>query len=118
MSQTKTKEKLATRELIAIRRSRVRIWVTYIATGYVFIGSAALIIALLLLKKITIAEEIFTMVLPVATGIITYWFASRKPEQDLSNGGNQNSESKENSSTNGKNLQLGEDDQNNEAKEN
>ncbi len=70
-------------ETLAERRSLVRIIVTYAATGYVFIGSIALIIALWVAEDLSAAKEVFTMVLPIATGIITYWFASRKPEQDL-----------------------------------
>lgn len=77
MTQSKIKEELAK------RRSLVRIIVTYAATGYVFIGSIALIIALWSAEDLSAAKEIFTMVLPIATGIITYWFASRKPEADL-----------------------------------
>jgi len=72
---------------IASRRNWVRVLVTYTAAGYVFFGSGFLILALWIdtldKDKLAIAKEIFTMVLPVATGIITYWFASRKPEHDL-----------------------------------
>ena len=65
------------------RKSLVRIVVTYAAALYVFGGSAAWIIALWIdgisPDKLAAAKDIFIMVLPVATGVITYWFASRKP---------------------------------------
>lgn len=67
------------------RRSLVRIVVTYIAAAYVFGGSTLLIGALWIDQlndaKLNIAKDIFMMVLPVATGVITYWFASRKPSE-------------------------------------
>ncbi|MCY4609496.1 MAG: hypothetical protein OXD40_13010 [bacterium] len=57
------------------------------AAAWVFAGSAALIIANRVVpldgenvdSKLDFAKEVFTMVLPIATGIVTYWFASRKP---------------------------------------
>ena len=53
-------------------------WVTYAATTYIFLGSAVLIAALWIDKlpadKLTIARDVFMMVLPVATGVVTYWF--------------------------------------------
>ena len=67
------------------RRSRVRVWITYAAAAYIFGGSAVLIAALwidnLSAEKLTIARDVFMMVLPVATGVVTYWFASRKPDE-------------------------------------
>ena len=67
-------------------RSKVRIFVTELAALYVFMGSAVFIAALwvdgLDPKKFTIAKDIFMTVLPVATGVITYWFASRKADKD------------------------------------
>ena len=65
------------------RPARVR--VTYAAAAYVFGGSTLLIAGLWIdaldPAKLTIAKDVFMMVLPVATGIITYWFASRKPPE-------------------------------------
>ena len=79
---------MSTRNVMASRRNWVRVWVTYGAAIYVFVGSTLLIIGALWTKsldaaKMSSAKEIFTMTLPVATGIITYWFASRRPENDL-----------------------------------
>ena len=75
-----------TKEQIEERRSRVRVYVTYAATIYAFVGSGILIASALWVDtldatKLTTAKDVFMTVLPVATGIITYWFASRKPEE-------------------------------------
>ena len=79
---------LTVREQIEMRRSKVRIWVTYSAALYVFLGSLVLILAFAIAGAegtgLTLAKEVFTMVLPIATGIITYWFASRKPDEATS----------------------------------
>lgn len=76
----------SSKEANEARRSLVRIVVTYIAAAYVFGGSTLLIGALWLDQlddeKLNIAKDIFMMVLPVATGVITYWFASRKPSEE------------------------------------
>ena len=73
------------KKTIEDKRSAVRRWVTYTATFYTFGGSATLIAALwvdgLDEGKLKIAKEVFYTVLPVATGVITYWFASRKPSE-------------------------------------
>lgn len=63
------------------RRSRVRVWVTYWAAFYIFVGSAVLIALILTgdLKDDNFdnVRELFTLVLPIATGVVTYWFATR-----------------------------------------
>lgn len=68
-------------------KSLVRVGVTWIAALYVFIGSGALIAFFLLSEESTKenfqgafqeAKDLFMLVLPIATGIITYWFAERK----------------------------------------
>ena len=74
------------KERIEERRSRVRVYVTYAATIYAFVGSGILIASALWADtldaaKLTTAKDVFMTVLPVATGIITYWFASRKSEE-------------------------------------
>ncbi len=68
-----------------VRKSKVRVYVTYIATGYVFgVGTflgllcvASIWIPAIDDNALTVAKDFFLVVLPVATGIITYWFASR-----------------------------------------
>ena len=61
------------------RKSRVRVTVTKIAAWWVFLGSVILVVSSIWLKDVTfqIAKDVFMTVLPVATGVITYWFASR-----------------------------------------
>ena len=79
------KRKDVSKEAIEARRSKVRVRVTYAAAAYVFGGSAVLISALwydpLDAEKLNVAKDVFMIVMPVATGIITYWFASRKPPE-------------------------------------
>lgn len=78
MNETEHQNKLES------RRCWVRVLVTYAAAAYVFFGGAALVAALWIdpidAEKLNMAKETFMMVLPVATGVITYWFASRKPK--------------------------------------
>ncbi len=71
------------------RRSKVRVIVTYWAALYIFGGAAALIVLVLWGKlksaDFNIVREIYTLALPIATGVITYWFATRQqgqPEKD------------------------------------
>lgn len=71
-------------ERIEDRRSKVRVYLTYGAGFYILLGSIGLIVADMIVEqaaKLETAREVFTLVLPVATGIITYWFASRKPPE-------------------------------------
>ena len=58
-------------------KSRVRVKITYGAALFLFAGSAGLIIWLMCKDKPDIAVTVFNTVLPVATGIITYWFSTR-----------------------------------------
>ena len=69
------------KQQIENRRSMVRVTVTYGAGLYIVLGSLGIIIADAFVEavKLETAKEIFTLVLPVATGVITYWFASRRP---------------------------------------
>lgn len=68
-----------------IMKSRVRVYVTYAAGIFVFGGGLFLMAAAgfgWLSDKggnpaFTNAKDIFMMVLPIATGILTYWFAER-----------------------------------------
>ncbi len=76
---------MTVRDQIEMRRSKVRIYVTYGAAFYVFFGSLILVLAFAVAdaknSDLALAKEVFTMVLPIATGIITYWFASRRPNE-------------------------------------
>lgn len=70
------------------RRSMVRMYVTYIAAAFVFGGGAALILYGILDDKDTFAQDVFNVVLPVGTAIITYWFAGRSAEKTAEQTGN------------------------------
>ena len=60
----------------------MRVLVTYWAALYIFGGSVALIILALYGRlnadNFGVVREIFTMILPIATGVVTYLFASRQ----------------------------------------
>ena len=64
-----------------LRRSRVRIWVTFGAAAYLFIFGPALVAFLLFYKPAgdaDAAKDLFMYLVPVASGIIAYWFGARK----------------------------------------
>lgn len=103
-------------ETIESRKSRVRVLVTYAAAGWVFLGSILLIIFMSLVtifanqyeQIVNDAKGVFTMVLPVATGIITYWFASRP--QASSSSSNSSEQQQANEPENGEDEDGAEDD--------
>ena len=76
-----------TPELIEARKelakSRVRVCVTHLAAAFVFGGGAVLVLALGAGwvnagdANVIAMKEVFMTVLPIATGVITYWFADR-----------------------------------------
>ena len=74
------------KDAIDSRRSWVRVVVTYMAALFAF-GGGALLIALALFvdsvddKKFALAKDMFALILPIATGVITYWFATRKSQE-------------------------------------
>lgn len=105
------KEKRSSQEKKDIRRNWVRIIVTYIATGFIFVVGAYLIVCITLgeiifvssgesdtliksqelnIERINLAKDFYLSILPVATGILAYWFGSRKTskEETKSNGTN------------------------------
>jgi len=63
-----------------IRKSNVRVYVTYISAIFLFGIGIGLIIIFTLYKE---EEEpdyamiVFNAILPIAAGIVTYWFATR-----------------------------------------
>ena len=70
-------------------RSRVRIWITYAAAAFLFIGGPLLIAAFFYCGDAcgsdgstgrTTAKDLFLTILPVASSIVAYWFAGRKPD--------------------------------------
>lgn len=73
-------------------RSSVRIIVTLVSTAYVFVGAGFVIHVAVTCKytsngcaQFNDVKDSYLMVLPVATGVITYWFAdrsrSKKPDE-------------------------------------
>ena len=64
-------------------KSQVRVWITYLAAAFVFLGGALMIYAFGAgwvednTTNATAMKDIFMTILPVATGVITYWFADR-----------------------------------------
>lgn len=63
----------------AIRKSQVRICVTYMATAFLFGVSTGLIFWFICQgeEDADKALAVFNTTLPIAAGIITYWFATR-----------------------------------------
>ena len=88
-------------EFLEFRRSKVRMWTTYLAmlflfgVGGFFVASLAFLESVWHLENTTTtgnttvvkylfdketfdaAKDIFTLILPVATGIVGFWFAGR-----------------------------------------
>lgn len=60
------------------RRSAVRVRVTYLAAGFLFVAGAAIVGYLLTVGKTDQAKELFLAILPVSAAIVTYWFATRR----------------------------------------
>ena len=63
------------------RRSAVRVAVTYIAAGFLFLVGAAVVGYLLAIGDIATGKDIFLTILPVAAAIVTYWYAGRKGDE-------------------------------------
>ena len=69
-------------------RSAVRVYITYGAGVYLVVASAGLIAAAFLgedAQAFDNSKDIFMATLPVATGILTYWFADRSATKRLEN---------------------------------
>ena len=67
-----------------IKKSRVRVRVTYIAASFLFGVSTGLIIWFMLGDGDTDKDRaltVFNTILPVAAGIVTYWFATRSNQK-------------------------------------
>ena len=70
-------------------RSAVRVYITYGAGAYLVVASAGLIAAAFLgedAQAFDNSKNIFMATLPVATGVLTYWFADRSATKRLENG--------------------------------
>ena len=60
------------------RRSAVRVRVTYLAAGFLFVAGAAIVGYLLVVGQTAKATDLFLAILPVSAAIVTYWFATRR----------------------------------------
>lgn len=81
----KTRPKIELEEKLQLKRSGVRIHVTKLAAWFVFVITSVLVAIALWKDDFTAAKDLFLTVLPVATGIITYWFADRSGKRNQSN---------------------------------
>ena len=79
MSNISGAHSLTPQEKQEISKSRVRVWVTYVATLFLFGVSTGLIIWFMSGSNPDTdkAMTVFNTILPVATGVVTYWFATR-----------------------------------------
>ena len=59
------------------RKSAVRVLVTYMAAGFLFVIGAGFIAALINLGKVEDAKNVFLAILPISAAIVTFWFAGR-----------------------------------------
>ncbi len=72
-------EKQAEQEL---SKSRVRVKVTYIATAFIFLVGFVVIIWLMIEPDRGDPMDVYNLILPIAAGIVTYWFATRSNKRD------------------------------------
>ena len=66
-----------------LRRNRVRVLVTYAAAVYLFVFGPAMVWVLFMSPDVAkdnviAAKDMFMGLLPIASGIVAYWFATRK----------------------------------------
>ena len=62
-------------------RSNVRIRVTYLAALFIFLGGGTIITYAIYKGDMSLAKDTFNVILPIATGVVTYWFAGRSAEK-------------------------------------
>lgn len=66
-------------EYIELKRSRVRRMISYAALTFVFLGGGILIgILMLHFNDKSGAINVFNTILPIASGVIGYWFAEKQ----------------------------------------
>ena len=81
VKRDETPELIEARQEVA--KSRVRVYVTHLAAAFVFGGGAVLVVVLGAGwvnagdANVIAMKDVFMTVLPIATGVITYWFADR-----------------------------------------
>ena len=80
-------QKSAAEEQRQNRRSAVRVIVTYVATGFLFVVGAAMVGYFIATGEKDDGKDIFLAILPIASAVITYWFAARQSEKAANGGG-------------------------------
>lgn len=55
--------------------------------AFLFLGSAGLIVWLMLCRDKDHALQVFNTILPIASGVIGYWFAEQRQNQNNDSGG-------------------------------
>ena len=63
------------------RRSNVRVFVTYGAAIFLFLGGGCLVTILALEGMHDKAISLFMTIVPVSSGVIAFWFAGRRSEK-------------------------------------
>ena len=61
-------------------RSLVRMLVTYMAAGFLFIVGAAIVAYFVATNQNNDGKDLFLAILPIAAAVVTYWFATRSNE--------------------------------------
>ena len=59
-------------------RSAVRMIVTYVAAGFLFVVGAAISGYFIAIGQHNEGKDIFFSILPIAAAVVTYWFATRQ----------------------------------------
>ena len=62
-----------------IRKSKVRVWVTYIMTAAYAVAAIGLIAWLMLVDQTDLAIGVFSGLASTSASIISFWFGSRGP---------------------------------------
>ena len=70
-----------------LRRNHVRVLVTYAAAVYLFLFGPAVVICLFKAPaenggNVAAAKDMFMSLLPIASSIVAYWFAARRPSDN------------------------------------
>ena len=70
-------------ETLKKHRSYVRVVVTYFAAAFVFFGGGLMIAYFILTGKDNhaLAKDIFTVILPIGSAVVSFWFAGRVHER-------------------------------------
>ena len=78
---------MSSEEIREARKSLVRVVVTYVAAGFLFIGGTIFIAFLIWTNQRDEAITLFNTILPVSAAIVSYWFAGRGSQPKQGNNG-------------------------------